>query len=168
MADAAGERVIVGIAASDGLVAGPLVADRQAVAVDRVAGTARREGEILRAALGRAGGELAALAGRGDALAAEILEFQVALIEDDDLVGPILSAVAAGEPAGAAWRFGVVYRTWAGGRWESRERGGLRFEGDGREPRTAKVWKRGTARHGNTWRGAPLLSGTRPLRCESV
>ena len=107
MADAAGERVIVGIAASDGLVAGPLVADRQAVAVDRVPGTARREGEILRAALGRAAGELAALAGRGDALAAEILEFQVALIEDDDLVGPILSAVAAGEPADAAWRFGL-------------------------------------------------------------
>ena len=39
-----------------------------------------------------------------DEAAREILEFQIALIDDDELVGPVRRAIAAGAPAPEAWR----------------------------------------------------------------
>lgn len=104
MADAGAERTLAGVAASDGLVVGALLLDRAAGVGDRRPGTPVEEMAVLRVALGRADEEIAALAAAGDALAAEILEFQSALIEDDDLVAPIVAAVAAGESAQTAWR----------------------------------------------------------------
>ena len=38
-----------------------------------------------------------------DELAGEILEFQVALLDDDDLMGPIFQLIADGAPADKAW-----------------------------------------------------------------
>jgi len=39
-----------------------------------------------------------------DAMAGEILSFQLALIEDEDLLAPVFAAVAAGTPAERAWQ----------------------------------------------------------------
>ena len=39
-----------------------------------------------------------------DGEAAGILEFQIAMLEDDALTGPAFAAIAAGQPADAAWR----------------------------------------------------------------
>jgi phosphotransferase system enzyme I (PtsI) len=67
----------------------------------------------MRDALARASSELTALIARsqdnrgaGDAAgadAAEILEFQVAMLEDETLVAPVLEAIAAGSAAHDAW-----------------------------------------------------------------
>jgi phosphotransferase system enzyme I (PtsI) len=53
--------------------------------------------------MAKAGAELEALAARAEPMAAAILEFQRALLEDDDLTGPIFNRVAAGEAADRAW-----------------------------------------------------------------
>ncbi|MCC2664513.1 MAG: ptsP, partial [Geminicoccaceae bacterium] len=53
--------------------------------------------------------QLAALAARAEPMAAAILEFQTALLEDDDLFGPVFERVAAGEAADRAWA-GVLER----------------------------------------------------------
>ena len=58
MAEARPERVLTGVAASDGLVAGPLVVERTPVAADRAAGSPEHEVVALRAALDRASCEL--------------------------------------------------------------------------------------------------------------
>ncbi len=58
----------------------------------------------LRRALATASRDLAALSKRAGGEAAEILEFQLALIEDDAVVGPAFGGVADGIAADVAWR----------------------------------------------------------------
>jgi len=58
----------------------------------------------LRAALAAASRDLAALSQRAGGEAADILEFQLALIDDDGLTGPAFAAVGDGTPADVAWR----------------------------------------------------------------
>ena len=69
----------------------------------RAAGTPATERAALEAAIAAAAPQLEALAAAADRMAAEILEFQIALLEDDDLIQPILARIAAGEPADRAW-----------------------------------------------------------------
>ena len=64
----------------------------------------RDEAGALRAALARAARDLAALAAQTDEQAAEFLEFQLALIDDDAVIGPALGRVADGVGADLAWR----------------------------------------------------------------
>lgn len=100
-----GEVVLPGIAAAAGLAVGRLLRPRSGGgAAPRRAGSAAEERAGLEAALRRAGEELQALVARSDTLAGEILGFQIALLEDEELVGPVLEAVAAGAAADAAWR----------------------------------------------------------------
>jgi phosphotransferase system enzyme I (PtsI) len=79
------------------------------VRVDPVAGGRRDIGApedealALRAALDAAAHQIASLANAAGGEAAEILEFQVALLEDEDFLGPIFLAMGAGTPAEAAW-----------------------------------------------------------------
>ena len=52
----------------------------------------------------------------GDRAGAAILEFQIALLDDEDLIAPIFERIAKGERADGAWRAGMdaeiaVYRT---------------------------------------------------------
>jgi len=102
--DAAG-RTFRGVAAAPGLAVGPafLLPASGPQGTRRQAGAPAEETAALDAALARAGAALAALAGSGDALAAEILAFQSALLEDEDLLAPVRRAIAAGRPATAAW-----------------------------------------------------------------
>ncbi len=69
----------------------------------RVAGAPAEERAALAAAMAKAGAQLEALAAGAEPIAAEILEFQAALLEDDELTGPIWARIAAGEAADHAW-----------------------------------------------------------------
>ncbi|TIP32411.1 MAG: phosphoenolpyruvate--protein phosphotransferase, partial [Mesorhizobium sp.] len=62
------------------------------------------EQAALVSAIGKAVGRLAVLVETADGEAAGILEFHIAMLEDDALSGPALAAIGAGQPADAAWR----------------------------------------------------------------
>jgi phosphotransferase system enzyme I (PtsI) len=62
------------------------------------------EAGALRAALARAQRDLSTLAIRVGGTAAECVEFQLALIEDEALTGPVFAGIAAGVAADVAWR----------------------------------------------------------------
>ena len=66
-------------------------------------GAAKDEELALRAALLSAGRQIASLANAAGGEAAQILEFQVALLDDDEFLDPIFVAILAGVPADAAW-----------------------------------------------------------------
>ncbi|RUU30137.1 phosphoenolpyruvate--protein phosphotransferase [Mesorhizobium sp. M6A.T.Ce.TU.016.01.1.1] len=93
-----------GISASAGYAEGPLF-NLDPVAA-RYAGkaTAAEEEAALDTAIGVATGRLTALIEASEGDAADILEFQLAMLEDDVLTGPAFAAIAAGQPADAAWR----------------------------------------------------------------
>jgi phosphotransferase system enzyme I (PtsI) len=74
-----------------------------ATATARVPGTPAAEAAALEAAIDRAIAELASLAGTAGGDAAEIVAFQIAVLEDAELRAPALTAIAAGAPAGQAW-----------------------------------------------------------------
>jgi phosphotransferase system enzyme I (PtsI) len=104
MTDASGGAILPGVAASPGLAVGPIALQRTARTRPRTVGQPDEEAQALRAAIAAAAAQLAALgeAAQGE-MAAHILEFQLALLEDEDLIDPILEAARAGEPADAAW-----------------------------------------------------------------
>jgi phosphoenolpyruvate-protein phosphotransferase (PTS system enzyme I) len=94
-----------GTAASRGIARGPLVAiaqgsDRR----PRASGDPPAERHELQKAVKRAAADLSGLAGALDEDAAAVLEFQIAMLQDEELTEPVFEAVAAGEPAPAAWR----------------------------------------------------------------
>ncbi|RJT42653.1 phosphoenolpyruvate--protein phosphotransferase [Mesorhizobium waimense] len=93
-----------GISASAGYAEGPLFRlDRTALHYT-VKATAADEKAALEAAIGMATGRLGALIETADSEAAGILEFQIAMLEDDALSGPAFAAIDADQPADAAWR----------------------------------------------------------------
>lgn len=93
-----------GISASAGYAEGPLFN------LDRIASsyagkaTAADEKAALENAIGIARARLTALIETADSDATGILEFQIAMLEDDALSSPAFAAIAAGRPADAAWR----------------------------------------------------------------
>jgi phosphotransferase system enzyme I (PtsI) len=104
MTDAAGSAILPGIAAAPGLAVGPIALQRTALTWQRAAGRPVEEERALRSAMAAAAGQLAALGeATQDELASQILEFQLVLLEDEDLVEPIVAATRAGEAADRAW-----------------------------------------------------------------
>ena len=69
----------------------------------RAAGDPGAEAAALDAAIADAVGDLAALAARAGGDAADMIEFQVAMLEDDALRAPAHDAIARGVPADRAW-----------------------------------------------------------------
>jgi phosphoenolpyruvate-protein phosphotransferase (PTS system enzyme I) len=99
---------IVGLAyrgrtASIGFAHGPFVRVGGATSSGRVAAAPPDEAASLRAALVAAGRQIAKLAEAVGGDAAQILEFQVALLEDDDFLDPIFASMIEGAPAHTAW-----------------------------------------------------------------
>ncbi len=93
-----------GRSASPGLAAGRIV-PLAAVAGRRTAsGDPGDEAAALRTAMAAAAAELAVLAASAPVDAAEILGFQLALLDDDALSEPAFAAIAADTPADIAWR----------------------------------------------------------------
>jgi phosphotransferase system enzyme I (PtsI) len=95
---------LAGQVASPGLAAGPLVLLRESVVATPVLPTGIAGLDRLEAARALASAEIAELASGADTEAAEILEFQIAMLEDDSLVEPVREGVGAGGDLGTAWR----------------------------------------------------------------
>lgn len=93
-----------GRTASIGFAHGPLVRVDAGAAGERVAGTLVEEALALRKAIDLASGQIADLAASAGGEAAQILEFQVALLEDEDLIEAIFASIGEGRPADVAWR----------------------------------------------------------------
>ena len=92
-----------GRAAAPGLARGPAhpIADR--IGAVRRAGSEAEEREALAEAIAAASAEIAALIARADEEGAAMLEFQVAMLEDDALSEPALAGIAGGLDAATAW-----------------------------------------------------------------
>jgi phosphoenolpyruvate-protein phosphotransferase (PTS system enzyme I) len=92
-----------GRTASIGFAHGPFVLIDGVVRSVRTAGTPKDEAAALRGALRSTGSQIAALAAAAGGDGAQILEFQVALLEDEDFLEPVFAEIAGGAPADAAW-----------------------------------------------------------------
>lgn len=93
---------LAGRAASPGLAAGPVVVVDRVVAGTRPAGDPDAEAARLSQALETASAQIAGLMETVDAEAAEMLEFQLAMLEDEELTAPAREAIAGGSSADAA------------------------------------------------------------------
>lgn len=93
-----------GRSASPGLAAGPVVVLAVQTVARQSTGDPVREAEALRAALKAAAADIAVLAEHAGGEAADMLGFQLALIEDDALAEGAFDAIGAGIPADHAWR----------------------------------------------------------------
>ena len=99
------ERRLEGEPASPGVAIGPLVRLDAPVAKARaVSGDPAGERAALRRAMARAAEELKALASADDAMAGEVLEFQVELLGDPSLIEEALAAIEDGTAAAEAWQ----------------------------------------------------------------
>lgn len=92
-----------GTIASRGLALGAAVVGGIAVMRARAKGTPEEEWAALAAAVRRTTARLHTLAATADALTAEILEIQTALLEDEALLEPARDAIAGGVAADRAW-----------------------------------------------------------------
>lgn len=94
---------VVGTVASIGYASGPLFRLDAEASPYAPSGDPVTEANRLRAALARAAIDLGALMERSDEESAAILEFQVAMIEDDSLSEPAFAAIESGTDAATAW-----------------------------------------------------------------
>ena len=92
-----------GTGASDGLFIGPVRHLVNVVLARRAAGSPQVEDAALRQAIAHAVADLGRLIERVDGEAQDMLGFQIAMLEDDALAAPALSAIDAGTAADAAW-----------------------------------------------------------------
>jgi phosphotransferase system enzyme I (PtsI) len=92
-----------GRTASIGFARGPFIRLNDGEDSARIAGSPDEETSALREAIQSASEQIAELAAAAGGEAAQILEFQVALLEDEDFITPIFVAVDEGSPADKAW-----------------------------------------------------------------
>lgn len=97
------EQVFAGIPASGDIAVGHLVVLAPHELGDREAGSPAEEHRTLEAALKTAIETLSGLAAVQDELAGEILEFQIALLEDEDMLEPVFRHIEQGMPSHIAW-----------------------------------------------------------------
>src|SRR5271169_843388 len=103
MLAAAGALIFNGMTAAPGFARGPFVRTDPRQVSFRKPGNSHQEESALRAALAVTNGQIAALASAMGGDAAEILEFQLALLEDESLLEPVFDAIAGGASADRAW-----------------------------------------------------------------
>ena len=102
--DGAGMCEVRGRPAAPGVGLGPLVVLAGTPGVRPHSGDPDRESAALRAALAAAAASLGRIVRPGDnAEATAVLEFQLAMLQDEALVVPALSAIAGGAAADTAW-----------------------------------------------------------------
>jgi phosphoenolpyruvate-protein phosphotransferase (PTS system enzyme I) len=95
--------IFKGRTASRGFAHGPLMLADPARVGSRTAGSSAAEERALRRALTETNSQIRTLASAIGGDAAEILEFQLELLDDKALLGPIFAAIGAGAPADEAW-----------------------------------------------------------------
>src|SRR5579864_2505398 len=93
-----------GRTASIGFAHGPFVRVDAGTSSERLAGSLVEEALALRKAIDTASGQIAELARTAGGEAAQILEFQVALLEDEDFIEAIFASIGEGDAADVAWR----------------------------------------------------------------
>jgi phosphotransferase system enzyme I (PtsI) len=93
----------IGRAAAPGIASGPVVRIDRTVATREPSGDLARERADLEAAIAAAIAAVGALAEKVEGDAADILEFQIAMLEDDVLSSPAFEKIAAGSDAASAW-----------------------------------------------------------------
>ncbi len=103
MTDQGGEQTFKGIGVSGATVIGRIHLLREAKTASRHFSTFAEETRILQEAIFAAREQIEVLISREDQLAGDILEFQLALLEDDDFLAPVLRAIAASVAADTAW-----------------------------------------------------------------
>jgi phosphotransferase system enzyme I (PtsI) len=89
--------------AAPGLAAGPVARLEEGLREESSSGSPEVERNKVLQAIATAASELASLAAAQPGEAADILEFQIALLEDADLFAPALAEIAQGAPAFRAW-----------------------------------------------------------------
>jgi phosphotransferase system enzyme I (PtsI) len=103
MTEAGKERTFKGIGVSGGIAIGPLHILRETTGPWRSFTTIENETRILSTAIAAASGDIEALMAAQDKLTAEILEFQLALLDDDDILAPVHRSIKGTMPADKAW-----------------------------------------------------------------
>ncbi len=93
----------IGRAAAPGLAAGPLFVARPDTGSKIAVGAPDEEAEKLRRAIVRAIADIEALQRESDGEAAEILEFQIAMLGDEALAEGAFVDIESGEAVGTAW-----------------------------------------------------------------
>ena len=103
MAEPQTEQILTGTPASGDIAIGHILVLEADRVQDREPGSPDDEHALLKRACAAAEADLGRLMAGEDELAGEILEFQVALLDDDDLIGPIFQLIANGTAADRAW-----------------------------------------------------------------
>jgi len=98
---------IEGVPASTGYAEGPLFDLDRPPAAYMGKASAAEEKAALESAIGKAVSRLSTMIETADGDAADILEFHVAMLEDDALSGPALSHIDEGTAADLAWRWAL-------------------------------------------------------------
>jgi phosphotransferase system enzyme I (PtsI) len=98
------ERAVSGLAAAGGVAVGPCVLIRALSGLRREVGSPADERSALSAAIAAALADIAALAATVTGEAAEVLGFQIAMLEDDALAEEAFATIASGTAADIAWR----------------------------------------------------------------
>jgi phosphotransferase system enzyme I (PtsI) len=98
------EKHFAGRGASPGIALGPLVSFAPDASMRVASGAIEIETQALRAALEKARADLRELVDQSPGETAEILGFQVAMLEDDVLAEPAFAAIAQGRAAHDAWQ----------------------------------------------------------------
>ena len=101
----------LGRPAAPGVAAGPLFLITAAAGRRESTEDPARERRDLVAAISAAIRSIRALATGMDSEAADILEFQAAMLEDEALVAPAIERIAAGVDATTAWSHAVAVQT---------------------------------------------------------
>ena len=104
MNDRRPELVFIGTVASPGLASGRIRLHARPKIDQGSTGSPAAEAARLQSALGTASSRLAELSSAGDDAARAILEFQIALMDDCELLDPVRRAIAEGASAVGAWR----------------------------------------------------------------
>jgi phosphoenolpyruvate-protein phosphotransferase (PTS system enzyme I) len=98
------EQVIEGMVASEGIAVGPLILWDHAVVCNRLAGDVAAERAAFTASIASACKEISILIADLDEMPAEIMEFHLAMLEDEDFLRPAEKAIDQGIAADNAWR----------------------------------------------------------------
>lgn len=98
---------LIGRAASPGLAAGPVVVVDVLAGDVAASGDPHAEAANLTRALETASAQIAGLMETVEPEAAEMLEFQLAMLEDEELTAPVRAAIADGSSAAAAFAEGL-------------------------------------------------------------
>ena len=137
MTESKREQVFRGLGVSGGVAIGPIyMLQREDCRPPQLHDGGGGDARVSRGGGNRPRGQLEALIASQDKLAGEILEFQLALLDDDDMLAPVFRAIEGGTPWDEAWS-AMLDREIAEYRPKWRRHAGGKGRRSGRPPGTA-------------------------------